>query len=73
MGGSGSRQCPPLPLGIRTWRPVQRSRGNWKWNSREPVGLPARPSAPEDKSELWPYTVIRSPSLLNSGEEGGET
>lgn len=39
MGGGGSRQYPPPPLGIR--RPAQRSRGNWKWNSREPeVCLP---------------------------------
>lgn len=33
----------------------------------------ACPSVPEDKSELCPYKVIRSPSLLSSGEEGGET
>ena len=67
--GGGSGQLLPRSLGMRTWRPKV-----LRQLEIEPLGAhgSACPGAHEDKLQLWPYKVIRNPSLLSSGEEGGE-
>lgn len=59
----------PGPLG---GGPGDRPRGP-KAAGRGPRGAhgSAVPSACEDRLQPWPYTVVRNPSLLSSGEEGG--